>query len=184
VVEGEALDQRTRRDVVPGQPIPLFQATRLAIVDGQGVPRTTFRSDEPIDLVFDYKVEELVSDLKIIFHVVDEYGYVILSTEATDWPGSGLPHLSQPGAYRSRCRLPANLFGERRFYVTAYLFAMDVQGIIIERALFFDIEFQGYNGNLSERSPGRNSIRLQLDWAVEPVASTRNDDMARPGEGP
>jgi lipopolysaccharide transport system ATP-binding protein len=167
VAEGQALDQRTRENL--WHPTRIFRATRFAVVDDQGIPRTRFGSDEPIDLVLDYEVEELVSELKIVFQIVDEYGYVILRSEADDCAGSGLPHLAQPGSYRSRCRLPANLFGERRFYVNAYLEAQDLQHVVIERALYFDIEFRGYNGNLSEHSK-QGSFRLPLDWTVESEA--------------
>jgi homopolymeric O-antigen transport system ATP-binding protein len=179
VAEGEGLDRYTSLHLL--HPSRAFRATRLAIVDDQGMPRTRFGSDESFDLVLDYEVEEPVNGLNIVFHIVDEYGYEILRSESDDCAGSGLPRLSRPGAYRSRCRLPANLFGERRFYVTAYLVAQGIQHIRIERPLFFDIDFQGYNGNLSERSK-RGSIRLPLDWAVEPaIAPTGNDDAARRG---
>jgi lipopolysaccharide transport system ATP-binding protein len=164
VAEGEALAEKTRENL--WHPTRAFHATRFAVVDDQGIPRTKFGSDEPIDLVLDYQVDELVSELKIVFQIVDEYGYVILRSEADDCASSGLPHLAQPSSYRSRCRLPANLFGERRFYVNAYLEAQDLQHVTIERALYFDIEFQGYNGNLSEYSK-QGSFRLPLDWTVE-----------------
>jgi homopolymeric O-antigen transport system ATP-binding protein len=164
VVEGEALAERTRVHLL--HPTYAFRATRFAVLDTQGAPRTTFGSDEPVDLVLDYEVDELVSELKIVFQIVDEYGYVILRTEADDCAGSGLPHLAQPGAYRSRCRLPADTFGERRFYINAYLIAQNLQHITIERPLYFDIEFLGFNGNLSEHSK-HGSIRLPLDWKVD-----------------
>jgi lipopolysaccharide transport system ATP-binding protein len=170
VAEGESLDQHTRQHLL--HPTRVFRAQRFAVVDDQGVPRTRFGSDEPVDLVLDYEVEEPVSELKIVFEIVDEYGYVILRTETDDNASSGLPHVSQPGVYRSRCRLPANLFGERRFYVNAHLIAQSLQHVDIDRPVYFDIEFQGYNGNLSEHSK-HGSIRLPLDWAVEPVATPR-----------
>jgi lipopolysaccharide transport system ATP-binding protein len=169
VAEGESLEQRTREYL--WNPTRAFRATRFSVVDDQDVPRTRFGSDESVDLVLDYEVEEAVSELKIVYEIVDEYGYVILRTEADDFAGSGLPHLSQPGAYTSRCRLPANLFGERRFYVNAYLIAQSLQHIALERPVFFDIHFQGYNGNLSEHSK-HGSIRLALDWEVESVSKT------------
>jgi lipopolysaccharide transport system ATP-binding protein len=168
VATGEALDQRTRQTL--WHPTRAFRATRLAVVDDQGQPRTRFGSDETIDLVLDYEVEESLGKLEIVFQIVDEYGYVILRSEADDCAGSGMSHSSQPGAYRSRCRIPANVFGERRFYVNAYLESSYQQHIAIERALYFDVAFQGYNGNLSEHSK-QGLIRLPLDWAVEPVTT-------------
>lgn len=171
VAEGEALEQRTRLHLL--RPTPIFRVKRIAVVDDQGMPRTRFSSDEPLDIVLDYEVEETVSQLQIVFHVVDEYGYVILRTEAADSASSGLAYLSTPGTYRSRCRIPANLFGERRFYINAYLIAQDLQHITLEQPLHFDIVFQGYNGNLSEHSRS-GSIRLPLDWAVEPSAPLRD----------
>jgi lipopolysaccharide transport system ATP-binding protein len=178
VSEGEALERHTRQTL--WHPSRVFRAKRIALVDEQGVPRTSFGSDESFDLVLDYEVEETVSELKIIVEIVDEYGYVILRSEVEDHAGSGIPHISEPGRYRSRCRFPANVFGERRFYVNAHVEAHYLQHVSIERALHFDIEFRGYNGNLSEFSK-QGFIRLPLDWAVEP---TRNGDAARTGGTP
>jgi len=178
VSEGEALDRRTRQTL--WHPSPAFHAKRIAVVDDQGVPRTRFNSDEPFEVVLDYQVEETVSELKIVIEIVDEYGYVILRTEAEDSAGSGLPHISEPGRYRSRCRFPANVFGERRFHVNAYIESSYLQHIVLERPLHFDIHFQGYNGNLSEFSK-QGLIRLPFEWVVEP---TRTDDVARTGGTP
>ena len=168
VSEGEALRERTREFLF--QPTRTFHVNRVAILDDQGVARTRFGSDEPFDLVVDYEVEETVSKLEIVVEIVDEYGYVLLRTEAEDCPGSGLPHISPPGTYRSRCHFPANVFGERRFYVNAYVEASYVQHVAIERPVFFDIEFQGYNGNLGEHSKN-GFIRLPLEWSVETAAA-------------
>jgi lipopolysaccharide transport system ATP-binding protein len=168
VAEGAVLDQRTRQTL--WHPTRAFHAKRAALVDDQGMPRTRFASDEPFELILDYEVEETISQLKIIVEVVDEYGYTILRTEAEDCAGAGPPHISEPGLYRSRCRFPANLFGERRFYVNAHLLAAYVQHVDIDRALYFDIDFQGYNGNLNEHSKA-GFIRLPLDWAVEDVGA-------------
>jgi homopolymeric O-antigen transport system ATP-binding protein len=173
VAQGEALDQRIRQTL--WHPTRAFRATRLAVVDDQGVPRTRFGSDEPIDLVLDYEVDESLGKLEIVFQIVDEYGYVILRSEADDCAGSGMSDSSQPGAYRCRCRIPANVFGERRFYVNAYLESSYQQHIAIERALYFDVEFQGYNGNLNEHSK-QGFFRLPLDWSVEPAAQSTPSD--------
>lgn len=165
VSEGEALEEHTRETL--WHPTHAFRAKRIALVDGQGVPRPRFNSDEPFELVLDYEVEETVSELKIVVEIVDEYGYVLLRTEAEDSADSGLPHISEPGSYRSRCRFPANVFGERRFYVNAYLEAAYLQHTVLERPLYFDVDFQGYNGNLSEFSK-QGFIRLPLEWTVQP----------------
>jgi hypothetical protein len=171
VSEGTALDQHKRQTL--WHPTSAFEAKRIALVDEQGMPRTRFRSDEPFEVVLDYEVEEPVSELKIVIEIVDEYGYVLLRTEAEDSAESGLPHISEPGLYRSRCRFPANVFGERRFYVNAYLESAYLQHVALERPLYFDIDFQGYNGNLSQYSK-QGFIRLPLDWAVEtPAAAAR-----------
>jgi homopolymeric O-antigen transport system ATP-binding protein len=167
VSEGEALESHIRETL--WHPTRPFQVKRIAVVDDQGVPRTKFGSDEPIDLLVDYAVKETVSRLELVVEIVDEYGYVLLRTEAEDCPGSGLPHISQPGQYRSRCRFPANVFGERRFYVNVHLVASYVQHVDVERPVFFDIEFQGYNGNLGEHSKA-GFIRMPLDWTVGPAA--------------
>ena len=166
VVEGEELDRRARTSVSREHPHRVFQANRIAIEDARGVPSSSFNSDEPFDLVLDYEMKDAVTGLEIIYSIVNVDGDVILRTEAADSSDSGLPYLSQPGSYRSRCRIPGNLFGNGRLYVNAYMLCKDVQFTDMEGILDFEIVFQGYNGNYSEDT-GKAYFRPALHWEVE-----------------
>ena len=166
VVEGDELEQCTRHFLRHERRV--LRATRIAMLDDQGLPRSSFRSDEPFDLVLDYAVGEPATNLQLVYEIVNEDGDVIVRSEAADDAGSRMPYMSEPGAYRSSCRIPANIFGERRFYVTASLICHHVHHVELERVLQFDVTFQGYNGNLSVHSR-QGHIRPQLSWDVQRI---------------
>ena len=166
VVEGDELDRRARTSVSREHAEPVFHAKRIALEDEQGVPRTSFNSDEPFDVVLDYEMKDTVTGMEIIFAIVNVDGDVILRSEAADCADSGLPYRAEPGLYRSRCRIPANLFGENRFYVNAYMLCRQMQFTDMEGILDFDVAFQGYNGNYSEHTR-QAYFRPSLQWEVE-----------------
>ena len=162
-VEGEELERRADTWLLHER--RLFRPTRIAMLDERGLPRSMFRSDESFELVLDYEVEEPMTNLHVFYELVDVDGDTIVRTEAADDADSGLRYLTEPGRYRSRCRIPANLFGERRFYVHAYLKCIRMQHVKLERILQFDIAFQGHNDNLDEGSR-QAYIRPLLSWDV------------------
>jgi lipopolysaccharide transport system ATP-binding protein len=151
---------------------PLFRATGVSLVDDEDVGRSSFTSDEAVTVALDYEVFEDVANLQVILYLVDEAGTPILRTENLDDPSSGEFRIHKPGRYTTRCTLPANMFGERRFYVSVYLIAQDVQHVTYERILHFDVAFQGYNENFSTHS--RDSfLRPQLSWRTHADEPTR-----------
>jgi hypothetical protein len=152
---------------------PLFRATGVALVDDEDTARTSFTSDEAVSVVLEYEVFEDVTNLQVILYLVDDAGTPILRTESLDDPSSRDFRIHRPGRYTTRCTLPANMFGERRFYVSAYFIAQDVQHLNYERILHFDVSFQGYNENFSSHS--RDSfLRPQLPWKTRAEEHTRS----------
>jgi homopolymeric O-antigen transport system ATP-binding protein len=145
----------------------LFRATRIAMLDAKGIPRASFASDEPFELVLDYEVLESVTNLQVTFDVYDMDGDIpIMRTQAADDADSGLQYLSEPGIYRSRCRIPANLFGGHRFYVDASLKSEGMQDVWLERVLEFDISFRGYSENADQYS-WKGRFRPLLSWDID-----------------
>ena len=145
----------------------LFRATRIAMLDAKGIPRASFASDEPFELVLDYEVLESVTNLQVTFDVYDMDGEIpIMRTQAADDADSGLPYLSEPGIYRSRCRIPGNLFGGHRFYVDVNLKSEGMQGVWLERVLGFDISFRGYSDNADQNS-WKGRFRPLLSWDID-----------------
>jgi lipopolysaccharide transport system ATP-binding protein len=173
VVAGEELERRTRTSWSSDHSRPLFHVERLALLDSRGSARNSFASDEPFEIVLDYEVKEPISGMWIAFRIVNDAQDVILHTEVRDWAESGLSHRTEPGHYRSRCVIPANLFGERRLFVTA-LVEGSGQDTLLESVIDFDITFQGYNDNYAEW--GRKVyVRPQLAWTIEPLGTAGSE---------
>ena len=150
----------------------LFQGVRYVEVDevrlsdSAGTPRSEFQSDESITLTVSYRCHEPVPGLQIVVDLVDENDTSLLRTETLDSSSASSGYLTEPGSYRAVCEFPANGFGERRFYVNLYLIYQGVQHVNLRKVLFFDVEFVGYNGNLSLHSKS-SYFRPQLPWSVE-----------------
>jgi lipopolysaccharide transport system ATP-binding protein len=150
----------------------LFRAIGVALVDDELAPRDSFTSDEAVTIEVEYEVFEDVANLQVIVYLLDDAGTLILRTENLDDPSTSEFRIHKPGRYTTRCTLPPNMFGERRFYVSLYLIAENVQHSNYERVLHFDIAFQGYNENFSLHS--RDSfLRPQLPWTTRTEEPTR-----------
>ena len=172
VVEGAQLEERVHVTLSPAE--PLYRPRRVVLADSNANPRTSFRSDEEITLSIDYEVLHPVTNLRIVVHLVDEDGEVILHTENLDDPGSREFYVTEPGSYTSRVRIPPDMFGDRRFWVDAYLICQDVQYLAMERVHHFDITFQPYNQNFAPHT-GSGFIRPRLSWetAAEELPDAR-----------
>jgi hypothetical protein len=89
-----------------------------------------------------------------------------MRSDFADSPASNSAYSSKPGRYTTTCRIPPMSFGERRFYVTVFVIAHNVQHTHFERVIHFDMTFMGYNDNLSIHSRGAY-FRPRLDWTIE-----------------
>jgi len=171
-LRGAELEQRERLHVF--QDRVLFRATEIGLQDAGGERRTSFSSDEEIVVSIAYEVLEPVTNLQVIVHLHTEDGETILRSELQDDARSRALYVVTPGSYRVHCRLPASLFGERRFLGTVHLICQDVQHATYERVLEFDVAFMGYDGGPSVHSGG-SYLRPQLVWdVVEAPAAARS----------
>jgi lipopolysaccharide transport system ATP-binding protein len=168
-VSGTELEQRTRSHIF-GEHKQYFRVREVALVDRSGVRRQAFRSDEEISVSVTYDVFERLSNLQVIVELTTEDGLVLLRSEVQDDAGSDHPYLSNPGTYAVRCHFAPNSFGERRFYLTTHFICQDIQHVVCERVLHFDVSFMGFNDNLSTHSRG-GYFRPQLAWDSEQVAA-------------
>ena len=145
---------------------PSVRFDEIALVDASGQPRNRFRSDEEIRVSITYKCLTAVSDLRVVVHIVDEMSTRILTSQDVDGVGFSDLYRREAGVYRSVCLLPANTFGEDRFYVSAGLIHRKVESISVEKVLRFEVDFRGYNnfhaGNFKD-----TWIRPRLHWQTE-----------------
>jgi lipopolysaccharide transport system ATP-binding protein len=96
------------------QPVELLD---LKVCGSDGAENEHFSSDESIDVEVTYRVKETIEDLLVKIVLSDSDGNPILATVDLDYPGRTTLKRKEPGIYTSRCHIPADLFGNQRFYV-------------------------------------------------------------------
>jgi lipopolysaccharide transport system ATP-binding protein len=162
-IRGRELDEKANSYCWLDQPV--LHGREVAITDTRGTPRGAFHSDEEIVISISYDVLQPTTNLQVFVELQTQEGETIMRSELTDDASADLRYLAEPGSYTATCSIPANTFGERRFYLTPWLVSQDTHHISYPRALHFDVSFMGYNGNLSPHSKGAY-LRPQLAWEV------------------
>jgi lipopolysaccharide transport system ATP-binding protein len=161
-VEGEALATRqiSRKLYAPD---PAIRCHAIGVVDANGVPRSTFRSDEDVSVVVDYECLRALPQVLIKISLADETGAKIFHGDSIDDPD--LASARDAGRYRATCSIPRNIFGDAHLSLSVHIGVSLVQTLQYTGILEFEVAFQGYNGN-------RNSslIRPALTWRVEEVS--------------
>ena len=153
---------------------PPIRFKEVAVVDQAWVPRNTFRSDEAINVSVVYECLTVVTDLHVIVRIVDAENTPIIASQNVDDSDSLEWYRQEPGVYRSSCTLPANMLGERKFYLTVQLNCRRGENLYLNRVLSFDVEFSGYN-NIQLQRRGDAWIRPQLSWSTE---SLQQEELA------
>ncbi|MDD5449886.1 MAG: ABC transporter ATP-binding protein [Candidatus Omnitrophica bacterium] len=171
--EGAAITSKGLKGRVEGvikKDNPTIQFKEVAVLDQNGNPRNSFSSEEPICLSVAYECLTQVSDLQVIIHVVNAENELILATQNQDSENHAVFSKVEPGIYNSRCTIPPNLFGQKRFYATIHLRHAAIEHLILDRILFFDVTFSGYNDVVSlHRTMANTYIRPKLRWETGKV---------------
>jgi len=147
---------------------PTIRLREVGLMDGSGVARNTFNSDEAIQVFVGYDCLTAVDDLRVVVYLVDEEDQPIIVTQNVDDPSQDDFARTHPGAYVSRCTIPPNLMGGKRFYITVHLIHPKVEHLILNKVLGVEVSFQGYNG----RHEGWSSafLRPELQWATRKLS--------------
>ncbi len=161
VVAGDGLAERLAKTRVYGES-PSFECTRVAVLDEQGAPSATFRSDEEITVAVDYTVLRPLSGLRILVTLTDGNQAVVLRTETIDDPALEGVRL-EPGAYRSQVVLPRHLLGDARLDLNVSLIAEVIQVLDYAGLVQLDVRFAGLGSNMR----GKAYVRPALAWRTE-----------------
>ena len=166
--EGAVTAQEQLEDKVTGvikRDHPTIRFREVALIDEKGLPRNEFQSDEEIRVSVTYECLTVVNDLRVAVIIVDEENTPILMSLNIDDTNILESYRREPGAYRLVCVLPADMFGERRFYVTVHLEYPKVEHLVLNKILSFDVKFRGYGGlHSSGKGPW---IRPRLRWLTQ-----------------
>jgi lipopolysaccharide transport system ATP-binding protein len=165
VVEGQALASRLVKSRVYGDS-PLFNCKRVSVLDEDGRPSVSFRSDEEATVTIDFTVLRTVASLRLLVTLTDANREVVLRTENVDSDLDG-PWRFEPGDYRSTVTLPRGLLGDARLDLNVSLIAEVNQVLDYAGVAELVFHFSGHGSN----TRGNAYLRPQLSWRTEDVAA-------------
>ena len=144
---------------------PSIRLKEIAVVDQQGQPHNTFRSDEGIGVSVTYECLTIVNDLRVVVQIVDDENRPILTTQNLDDSDGERFYRRETGLYSSYCLIPPNTFGEKRFYLSVQLIYPKVEHLILNKVLGFNVNFHGYNN--VQYSGWESFLRPRLKWETK-----------------
>ncbi len=166
VVEEDELQLRIAKSLIFAD-APSFRCTRIAALDEQGAPSSSFRSDEEITIAIDYSVLRPTSTLRLLVTLTDENQVTVLRSENVDDPSPGDALGVNPGTYRSVVTIPRDLFGDAQFDLNVS-FVSEMNQIVEYAAVVpLDVRFAGLGSNMR----GKAYLRPALPWRTEALAA-------------
>jgi len=162
IVDGESLRLRTAKSRLYGDQ-PFFECTRIAVLDEEGLPATSFGSDESIAVSVEYRVFRPVPALRVLVTLTDENQVTVLRTETLDDPSVDALVRLERGDYTSVVRLPRGLFGDAELDLNVSLIAEVNQVVDYAGVAAIEVRFSGNAGNMR----GNALLRPQLEWRTE-----------------
>lgn len=128
---------------------PYFKITEVRIEDIQGLTRTVFDSTKPVVVSVSFNCFRTVHDLRVIAVVADENGSPIYGSQNTDDSANAKMFYSvEPGTYTAKCALPANTFGNRKYYLNVDVLSPKTEHHVLTKILEFQVDFSGYNSDI------------------------------------
>jgi lipopolysaccharide transport system ATP-binding protein len=171
ILEGERLEERVAKRRLYGSE-PFFRCTRIAVLDEEGVPVSSFRSDEEIRIAVDFTVLRPVPSLRVLVTLTDGNQVPVLRTESVDDPDVDGPLGLEPGVYRSEVAIPRGLLGDARLDVNVSLIAEVNQVIDYASVVQLDVHFAGHGSN----TRGKAYLRPRLRWSTQAAATSAPDE--------
>ncbi len=154
-------------DEIPVNAKP-FRPVALRIKNAQGFVVNTIRSTEDMTIEFEYRLEDVVTGLRVGIYLMSARGEYIFTSFDTDEPQIYDKFLArESGLYYSRCKIPADTFNEGRFVVGVNASTYRIRRYFQdERAITFNIDPAGAPGmQWPEQRLG--PIRPRLNWEIE-----------------
>ncbi len=168
-MEAEQIQREAEHNITYA--VPTFNLTKLSIKSFDGTLKKDFLSDEEITIETSFEVYRDIKDLQMIISLNDEDHVAILSSELKlSEHGNSL----KTGVYHASCKIPGNLLGQNRFYISVAMVNPSIEHLILNRALSINItlskEDSIYIGKLANAW-----IRPTLSWDFNPGGVLENN---------
>jgi lipopolysaccharide transport system ATP-binding protein len=141
----------------------------IRLINGRGVPQSTFEADQPITVEVHYDVRRRLRGARFCMLLLTQEGE--LAFAATDH--SSQPETLQPGSYKTSCVIPGGLLNRRRYIVNL---ECEIPGErpIIPPAEYLSFMVDGVsNHNSTYPEPWPGVVCPRVDWKVEALAPVR-----------
>jgi len=158
VVEGRSLDLRVVKTRVYGD-APFFTCMRVAAMNDEGVPSSSFRSDESVTVEVDFVVHRRLPGVRVLVTLTDENQVAVLRTESVDEIAQAA---LEPGKYRASVTIVPDLLGEVELDLNVSVIAEVMQVIDYGALMSLEFTFAGYEGNMR----GKAYLRPRLPWEI------------------
>ena len=166
VVEADDLHLHLAKSKVYGD-APLFRCTRIAVLDGEGVPSSSFRSSDEIAVAVDFTVLRPTPSLRLLVTLTDANQVPLLRTESVDGLDHGASTRLEPGTYRSVVTFPSDLLGDVQLDLNVSLISEVNQVLDYAGVVRLDVHFAGHGGNMR----GKAYLRPRLPWTIEALSA-------------
>jgi lipopolysaccharide transport system ATP-binding protein len=141
---------------------------RLALTNETGTIQDTFDAGQPIQIVMEYGVAQMLRGMRLVLQFVTSEGIVAFAS--TD---HALRETStQPGVYRTICTIPGKLLNRNHYTVRVSAGIPGVRVLIPgQEIMSFSVVGSGHHGSyFPEVWPG--VVAPQLDWMTQPLSSS------------
>lgn len=157
---------------------PVIRLSKVSLLDREGVPRSSFNSDEEICVRIEYRLFRQVTEVGIMLFIQDEGGNTVLASYSGDPQPESIG--AELGEYISECVFPKDLFGNHRFYLTLHVLAWGPasEHLVWDHLVMFQVFFQRHGGASWWQGPFV-PLRPKLAWST----TRREDRVAHAGGG-
>jgi len=152
-------------ETAPGNEIARLRSIR--ILNGRGEPATDFDLADSIDVELEFWVLQGSSKIDSSIHVLNEDSLCLFAVGVE--VRNGTDGSTEPGLYRTTCRIPANFLNDGRHYVSAFLVrnSSDVFLNLQQVATFKMHDYGTARGEFVGKMIG--AIRPSLAWDVKRI---------------
>jgi len=145
---------------------PFIRLKEIKVSNADGVPQTVFVSDQEIVVSIKFECLQPVNNLLIVVNVVDENNIPFLTALNVDDPQiEKISNSMKPGIYKAHCVFPANLFGEKRLFLSVQLIYPKTEHLRVEKILKMDVNFRGFS-SVQYGNYGEVFVRPRLRWGI------------------
>ncbi len=148
---------------------PTFEVQNVNVSNMKREGSTRYFSDEEIVLSTDIKLFDAISDLRVVFELVDEFNVCLLASQASD-DEKYIDYQSTDqvtkGTHQFRCTIPRNILSEKKYFVTLGIINVKNEHYKIPKIISFDVNFAGFNG-VMEGGLNYSFFHPKLNWDVK-----------------